>query len=447
MSSHKDDRSDLSSESEQEEVYEVDRILAQKEFEDGQERFLVRWVGYPDERSTWEPTNSFLNPQTLISWAHDLLTGNVPSVAEVEEIQARIDAFEKAKAVRQQRRRQVQRRRSSRLDSCSHRPESEDTGSRTISTFLRTSVSPDAKTDINPVPSKQPHLPKEKSARYGHDAAQRPVLSKMVVTRPRIFHGVGGVNKAHRSGYPQMSSSRGIPGKHFPNLSNARRKQLAGRNEPAPDRNALKLISLDELAAKTSADTAHILPPGTPRSQQVRFQDTASTQSVPTPDSTWVKDGEGLSRNRPFSSTHAQRSMHTFHVPKSTVFTLASQDDLKLVRTHKGIERKIHWSDLLVECSFGGVGIGDVRIVGLDKFSKRPLLNIKVGHTVSIVFNPSDSVTHPQYEDLCRGVASNSPMQDNELINCCRDLIISWPMGPFTDLQTRNNPYKNLGTI
>ena len=37
------------------EEYEVEKIVDMKKFPDGQEKYLVRWKGYPPEDSTWEP--------------------------------------------------------------------------------------------------------------------------------------------------------------------------------------------------------------------------------------------------------------------------------------------------------------------------------------------------------------------------------------------------------
>ncbi|RJE19657.1 Chromo domain protein [Aspergillus sclerotialis] len=47
--------------------YEVKTVLDERQTEYGMQ-YLVWWEGYPIERSTWEPKESFNNPQTLTDW-------------------------------------------------------------------------------------------------------------------------------------------------------------------------------------------------------------------------------------------------------------------------------------------------------------------------------------------------------------------------------------------
>src|SRR5438034_5054871 len=53
--------------SEPKDEYEVEAILAQRTFAVG-EMYLVKWVGYPYERCTWEPGDSFCDPRSLEEW-------------------------------------------------------------------------------------------------------------------------------------------------------------------------------------------------------------------------------------------------------------------------------------------------------------------------------------------------------------------------------------------
>ena len=53
--------------SETQEFYEVEEILAEREI-DGEQQYLVKWEGYPDERCTWEPVSSFQNEETVQDW-------------------------------------------------------------------------------------------------------------------------------------------------------------------------------------------------------------------------------------------------------------------------------------------------------------------------------------------------------------------------------------------
>ncbi|KAB8301186.1 hypothetical protein EYC80_003080 [Monilinia laxa] len=47
--------------------YTVERILAQK-LEDGQQLYLIRWAGFPEEASSWEPRKNILDKAIIKSW-------------------------------------------------------------------------------------------------------------------------------------------------------------------------------------------------------------------------------------------------------------------------------------------------------------------------------------------------------------------------------------------
>ena len=51
--------SDASSDTNEPQSYEVERILYQDDSSPGGTPYLVKWVGYPDYRSTWEPLEHF----------------------------------------------------------------------------------------------------------------------------------------------------------------------------------------------------------------------------------------------------------------------------------------------------------------------------------------------------------------------------------------------------
>ena len=53
--------------SEQQSEYEVETILTEAQLDDGI-LYLVKWAGYPIERSTWEPAESFSTDETFADW-------------------------------------------------------------------------------------------------------------------------------------------------------------------------------------------------------------------------------------------------------------------------------------------------------------------------------------------------------------------------------------------
>jgi len=47
-------------------VYEVEKIL-DKSFSNGKIKYLIKWVGYPKEESTWEPLENLSNILEMIT--------------------------------------------------------------------------------------------------------------------------------------------------------------------------------------------------------------------------------------------------------------------------------------------------------------------------------------------------------------------------------------------
>lgn len=92
--------------SDQQEEYEVETILSQRTIE-GTEYYLVKWEGYPYERCTWEPEESFCDPITLKEWREKsaaIARGDLPEF-DVQSLEDRACALEQASLERKGRRR------------------------------------------------------------------------------------------------------------------------------------------------------------------------------------------------------------------------------------------------------------------------------------------------------------------------------------------------------
>lgn len=81
--------------SDEEEVYEVERILAEKAV-DGVTKYLVKWKGYADEECTWEPPDNFDARETLLDWRQQKAKGDVLEAEDLRRIQDQMDAFQAA---------------------------------------------------------------------------------------------------------------------------------------------------------------------------------------------------------------------------------------------------------------------------------------------------------------------------------------------------------------
>lgn len=79
--------------SDSEEVYDVERILAEKT-EDNTVKYLVKWQGYPDEQCTWEPAEHFNTTDSLKLWTKQKNDGDILDNHEVQRLQAQMDAFQ-----------------------------------------------------------------------------------------------------------------------------------------------------------------------------------------------------------------------------------------------------------------------------------------------------------------------------------------------------------------
>lgn len=67
--SQDDDESDLIEVDDDGDIYEVNRILAERKSDkDGVTYYLVLWKGYGDEEAQWECAEAFCNPDTLKEW-------------------------------------------------------------------------------------------------------------------------------------------------------------------------------------------------------------------------------------------------------------------------------------------------------------------------------------------------------------------------------------------
>ncbi|EEH37676.2 hypothetical protein PAAG_08094 [Paracoccidioides lutzii Pb01] len=115
--------------SEPQDEYEVETILAQKDFSTGK-AYLVKWADYPLERATWEPKDSFCDPTTLTEWRQKISRGEHESF-DVDALARRIKEIEEAKIDRHRRRRAKRIRLGIPVSpsTVSSGPDSDDSGS------------------------------------------------------------------------------------------------------------------------------------------------------------------------------------------------------------------------------------------------------------------------------------------------------------------------------
>ncbi|KAK4505045.1 hypothetical protein PRZ48_003008 [Zasmidium cellare] len=124
-------------ESEALEEYGVDRILLEKEDEEGVTNYLIKWEGYPLGRSSWEPANSILDESIIEHWEEEkrrIRRGEAEPFDEDDFLAAVEDIF-RAKQDRGRRRKAKRRKRGLPVSSESDKNDGEntdDTGGRSM---------------------------------------------------------------------------------------------------------------------------------------------------------------------------------------------------------------------------------------------------------------------------------------------------------------------------
>ncbi|KKY14905.1 putative chromo domain protein [Phaeomoniella chlamydospora] len=98
-----------SQESDQQAEYIVEQILSEKFDDDGQRLYLVKWLGYPDERATWEPSESFCD-DTLRDWEEKCKHFDGGEHPDAHKVATRMHEYEFEKQWRRQRRLQKRKR-------------------------------------------------------------------------------------------------------------------------------------------------------------------------------------------------------------------------------------------------------------------------------------------------------------------------------------------------
>ncbi|KIW28897.1 uncharacterized protein PV07_04752 [Cladophialophora immunda] len=129
--------------------FEVERILAERE-RNSETKYLVKWKGYGDEESTWEPKRHFIGRKILKCWAKQRKKGDFLDEQQLESLEGRMKVFAEAKA-RKERRAELRRlagwdvskRTSSRMPK-SESPETPSTAKRPRGS-LQTADQPGAK--------------------------------------------------------------------------------------------------------------------------------------------------------------------------------------------------------------------------------------------------------------------------------------------------------------
>ena len=402
-----DDLSMNSSMSEADDEYTVDRILTQQIDDDGQEMYLVRWEGFPDEECTWEPAESFLNETTLPLWQSQRSEGKELSSSDLNVVLGKMKAYEKLIAeerrIKLSRRWQGTKKRTTSIGDTPDHAEPLPTfeGTETMHNTIESYTSDEVQGSVR-VP--RPPRRRVHSSERGK-TNMIPIVPKPAA--PNVFVGVGIVPRARKTTrimHPRaLASKNAEPTRVFRNLATQRRYHKARRMEPAPDPSVLQLRSGAEWALNGGETTALNLPP-TNHAPVEHGQNTTSGNSHPCT----------LLANRPIAANQGslveRPDVTSF---KAQDINLGKVNNSAKVPGFQGMRygsegRFWEYGEVVVNLKFGANDIGDVRIKGLDCWSCRKIILLKPPTAKKILMQVAnhDIVTKAQYTQLCTGVSS-----------------------------------------
>ncbi|KAG2411980.1 hypothetical protein HFD88_009536 [Aspergillus terreus] len=236
--------------SEEQSEYEVDTILAEDNSGD-ETYYLVKWLGYPEERCTWEPADSFSTEETLRDWAakkRSIADGKLTPF-DTDAWQARVEALEAQKQERK-RRRQAKRRRLGLLNAGIAPVGATPISGASKVNALSTKVNTEAGTSNKRTAPESPvHGREREQKRVSISIPSRP--------RPKPPPVLFGSSKSRPAPGPARAQRPHNPDsfKRF-NLSTQRRYEKAKKDEPPPNTGQLEMFRPSEFPARSGANLA-----------------------------------------------------------------------------------------------------------------------------------------------------------------------------------------------
>ncbi|KAL5336269.1 hypothetical protein BJX70DRAFT_373160 [Aspergillus crustosus] len=396
MASISDDEISLTStvESEQQSEYEVETILAEHHFPDGM-RYLVRWAGYSDDRSTWEPADAFDANETLLDWETKKKQVAVGKdlAFDVAGWEAQMRQLDQDKKKRKERRAAKRRKLVSLTQSRSVKSGKEMAKQRTTKPkSFSASISRPAGPGSKPLLSDRVHPARQGLS--GPSSSRNPILfasSQTAPDRPK----------------PKRPSTTDN-GKKFSHLSTQYQLGKKLKNEPEPNRDRLDLRPPLEWSSMSSANTTQLgsprLLPDSTESISNRYRaglDLASnldSDSVNLP-----KPERNEASNRP-TRKDSSKSLTSDFVLKVPLRIPGPNDIIIPSEPPRWFNKDM---DMYVSMYFGPnkLDIGNARLCGLTWEVRKKIWKLKKGKKIDIWFR--DLCNLDDYYKLCSQVKHN----------------------------------------
>ncbi|EXJ93333.1 hypothetical protein A1O1_01725 [Capronia coronata CBS 617.96] len=404
--------------------YEVERILAQHTT-DGKILYLVKWLGYPDEQCTWEPKESFLNPQTLADWQQQLAQGDTLDDEEVAALQARMDAY----AGIQERTDTVQEtvERAHASATVDYNPRF-SYGREKIQGLLQESPSADNR-KRSPGPLSKPLSDIVKLRKLTEPSSAKIRTAPSSTNTPSTGHGQASVIRrkspsmantivdlqwsAAAHTHMAIRSTQHRTGDRFKNLRHQNNYFKLTRREPAPDISKIERRAADEWLVPRRAKPAS----QSPNLTSARDADDESWLFVPD-DAHEERIGTGT-RVSPIDDAPDQRprqavapshdssasSQRLSSVPEPIIRAAAAASSNPIIKARNG--RTWRHGDVVVHLRYGDHAVGDVKILHLPSWLRTKLLSLKKPSEQALLGNTTPALGGIEsYEDTIRATDS-----------------------------------------
>ena len=276
--------------SEQLSEYEVETILTERQFDYGT-MYLVKWAGYPIERCTWEPADSFFSDETFADWEKKR-----KAIAEGRRSDFNLERWEKHLLALEETRDQRKRRREAKRKQLPF-------------SRAQTGVPKKQRVDANPSSSEPSHpsssihdpLPAPAKAPARTHSPNRPPVARHLPPKPPMVMFGGTQNRQGpwmAARHKRPTDSEGAP-KQF-SLAAKWRHEKAKGPEPPPSMSQLELDRPSEWPPRMGNH------PSIPKigNHLVSSPETDSPLLSPQEksNSVWTNDDPGLSHQSSFSN-------------------------------------------------------------------------------------------------------------------------------------------------
>lgn len=430
--------------------YEVESILDEHTF-GNQVRYLVKWVGYPTARCSWEPPDAFSSNETLKEWRKKkraIAEGQCPAF-DTDAWEEGLASLQAAKQDRQNRR-QAKRRKLGLLAADADTQLPTCLSKQNTESVARPERGAVAEQPNHTTPSQSTAKPKVAESNTTSHAPKPLSVPRQTLPRPvPPDHGPDGRRPSRPAGPSQPpilfgnSQAGAQPGPHRAkksldpdpfrrfNLSTQRRFEKAKHDEPHPDTRQLELFRPSDFPRRSGAKLVELRIHGNTCRSDTRV-DGPSTHNTDDTSNRAVARSEEPSTSAVVTSSRLQHPGRSLLAPYTAPIdpgTDPCRDIMANLPPRKPgpKSRKVHslpglfWNpgEVLVHIYYGPdkKRIGPARLCGLSRSAQGSLIRSKSDSRIKLWFqHPLNSL---DCQKLCLDVRSTSLISESIMTAFC----------------------------